>query len=105
MSNSFSFIGRLARDAEVKSVGSSTVCEFTAATDSGFGEKKSTTWAKCTMWGSRGEKLSQYLLKGKQVFVTGEMSIRDYTKKDGSNGYSVEVNVNQLDFIKGGDSQ
>ena len=51
------------------------------------------------MWGTRGEKLAQYLLKGKQVFVTGELSLRPYTSKEGVERLSVDVNVNNVNFV------
>lgn len=102
MSNSFAFTGRIGNDAELKIVGQSQVCEFSVANTTGFGDKKVTNWFRCVIWGSRGEKLNQYLTKGKMVFVIGEQTIRKY-QKDGVDKYSFDVRVDQLDIINTGD--
>lgn len=92
--NVFTFTGNLGRDAEVKTVGQHTLCEFSVAVKSGFGDREQTMWIRCNMWGQRAEsKLVQWLTKGKGVAVTGELSMREYDKKDGTRGYSLEVRV------------
>lgn len=92
--NVFTFTGNLGRDAEVKTVGQHTLCEFSVAVKSGFGDREQTMWVRCNMWGQRAEsKLVQWLTKGKGVAVTGELSMREYDKKDGTRGYSLEVRV------------
>jgi single-strand DNA-binding protein len=103
MSNNISFVGRLGSDAELKHVGDYTVLELNVANNTGFGDKKITNWFRCTVWGNRGEKLQSYLTKGKQVFVTGELSLRKYNANDGAERTSAEVKVDQLDFISGGE--
>jgi single-strand DNA-binding protein len=103
MSNNISFVGRLGSDPELKNVGDYTVLELNVANNRGFGDKKITNWFRCTIWGSRGEKLQSFLSKGKQVFITGELSLRKFTGNDGVEKTSAEVKVDQLDFISGGD--
>ncbi len=103
MSNNISFVGRLGSDPELKHVGDYTVLELNVANNTGFGDKKITNWFRCTIWGNRGEKLQSFLSKGKQVFITGELSLRKFTNNDGVEKTSAEVKVDQLDFISGGD--
>ena len=103
--NNWSFTGNLGRDAETKYVGESSVTEFSVAVKSGYGDKATTTWAKCAMWGDRGEKVAQYLTKGQAVGIVGELTLREYVKKDGGNGSSLEVRVNDMTLLgKKGDS-
>lgn len=102
MANSISFVGRIGQEPELKDVGSNTVLEFSAASDVGWGDRKVTNWFRCSMWGKRGQNLKQHLTKGKQVFITGELSLRKFTDRDGNERLSPEVNVNQLDFVSGG---
>ena len=103
--NNWSFTGNLGRDAETKNVGESSVTEFSVAVKSGYGDKAATTWAKCAMWGDRGEKVAQYLTKGQAVGIVGELTLREYVKKDGTNGASLEVRVNDMTLLgKKGDS-
>lgn len=99
--NVWNFVGRIAADAELKHVGDSTVTEFRCAVDSGWGDRKATTWVRCNMWGKRGEAVTPYLLKGGQVAVSGELTNREYDKNDGTKGYSLEVRVNELTLVGG----
>ena len=60
-------IGRLTADAILKSTQSGTaLCNFSIANNRKFGEKESTNFFECTMWGKGAEALTQYLLKGKK---------------------------------------
>lgn len=102
--NNWSFTGNLGRAAETKSAGSTTVTEFSVAVKSGFGDRAATTWAKCQIWGDRGAKVDQYLVKGQLVGITGELTLREYEKKEGGKGYSLEVKVNDLTLLGKGDS-
>jgi len=95
--NNCNFSGRLPRDAELKDVGQYKVCNFSIASDVGYGENKKTLWIDCAIWGKQGESLVQYLSKGQQVFINGELSTREYDK-DGMTKTSLTVRVNSLDF-------
>lgn len=95
-------IGHLARDAETKDVGSTTVTEFTIATNHKRKDEETVMWFRCAFWGVRGAKVEPYLEKGKAVYVQGGFHVREYEKKDGSTGYSLEVNVSELALLGGG---
>lgn len=99
MSNSISFVGRLAADAELKTAGSSKVLEFRLCCNTGFGDRQVASWFKCCLWGARGEKIANMLHKGNQIFIAGELTLREYTAKDGAIKTSAEINVQSLDFI------
>ncbi len=100
--NVWSFTGRLGRDAEIKHLPSgSSVLEFSPAVDVGYGEFKTTLWPRCSMFGERGGKLAQYLTKGTQVAVSGEISLREYRASDGTTKTSLEVRVNAIELIGG----
>ncbi len=101
--NVCTFSGRLGRDSEVKYIPSGTaVLEFSLAVDTGFGDKKTSFWLKCAMFGDRGQKLSQYLLKGQQVIVSGEqLPPRPYIAKDGSAQAELSLRVNAVEMVGG----
>jgi single-strand DNA-binding protein len=84
--------GRIGRDGEVKSVGQNLVCNFSVAENIGFGDKKTTQWWGCALWGKRGESLAQYLTKGSAVTVCGEVSVREW-QKDGVTKYELQCRV------------
>lgn len=79
--NSWSFTARLARDAELKSPNGKTMVSFAAACESGWGERKKTTFVDCTLWGERGAKLADYLKKGAMVGLVGEHGTREHNGK------------------------
>ena len=101
--NTYAFTGRLARDCEIRTTqGGMSICSFTAAVDYGFGDNKGVNWIRCSLFGKRAEgKLPQYLTKGTQVAVSGELRVRDYTDNGGAKRTSIDLSVNNLDLIGG----
>ncbi|MEQ6289204.1 single-stranded DNA-binding protein [Vogesella sp. GCM10023246] len=100
--NSISFDGRLAADAELRYTPSGEpVLSFRVASDIGFGERKTTNWFSCQVWGKRGESLKNYLAKGQQVTVYGQLTLREWTDKEGVKRTSPDVRVNELS-LQGG---
>lgn len=103
--NSISFDGRLAADAELRYTPSGEpVLSFRVASDIGFGDKKTTNWFTCQVWGKRGESLKNYLAKGTQVTVYGQLTLREWQDKEGQKRLSPDVRVNELS-LQGGRSQ
>ena len=58
-----------------------------------------TTWRKVTVWDKKGEVLAEHLSKGMRVIVTGEERIREFEKKDGSKGQSLELNARDVGIV------
>lgn len=77
--NSVVILGRLARDPELRYVGSGApVCSFSVATNQNYtksdGQKaQSVTFVDVTVWRRLAEICSQFLKKGRQVLVTGTL--------------------------------
>lgn len=98
--NSWAISGNLGRDAESRFTPSGdAVTSFSVAVKAGFGEKATTTWVNCTMWGKRGEAIAQYLKKGTLVGVVGEASLREWEDKEGQKRTVLEVRVNDLTLL------
>ena len=74
-------VGRIGKDAVTREVGSDTVTGFSLAMDNGFGDKKQTLWFDVSGWGKRYTAAAPYLVKGAQVFVTGEQGEREHEGK------------------------
>lgn len=103
MSNVFSGVCNVSQDATVKitSTGQS-VLNVSVANNVGFGDNQKTVWIRVALWGRRAEgTLVDYLKKGQQVFISGEMTTNEYTKNDGTKGFQVEVNANVIDLVGG----
>jgi len=103
--NTGTFAGNIGRDAETKTVGDTTVTNFSLAVNTGFGDKKSTLWIGCAMWGARGQKLEQYLTAGTKVAVSGDIDVRAYSAKDGSAKAEMTCNVQRVTLQGGGDKR
>lgn len=74
--------GNIGGDAKVNNVGGTAVANFSVAMTAGFGDKKTTIWLQASLWGKQAEsKLVDYLVKGQQVALTGEFSMREYEGK------------------------
>lgn len=101
MSNVFSFTGTIGRDAEVRTTANGqTVLNVTVANNVGFGDRQQTLWIRVALWGKRAEgSFPNYLKKGQQVFVSGELSQNEYQAQDGSTKSSLELNANILDLV------
>ena len=105
--NSCTFVGRLGRDVEVKNLPSgTTVAEFAVAVDTGYGDRKATLWLRCKLWGKRAEGgLIQYLVKGKQVVVSGALSESAWTASDGAEKKTLELDIADIALVGGGEGQ
>ena len=103
MYNNFIGFGRLTADPEFKSVGDTSVANFTLATDTGYGERKATLFTKCAAWGKQAELINGSFKKGNRILITGEMQPNNW-EKDGKTVYDVKVNVRNFNFIDPKDS-
>lgn len=100
--NVWNFTGNIGRDAEQRfTTDGTSAVSFSVAVKAGFGDKAVTTWAKCTLWGKRGESVLPYLVKGTLVGVSGEAALKEFTAKDGSKGANLEVRVNDVTLFGG----
>ncbi|MCP9759905.1 single-stranded DNA-binding protein [Aquitalea sp. S1-19] len=100
--NSITFDGRVVADSELKyTQGGDAVLSFRVASDIGFGEKKTTNWFGCQVWGKRAEALLPYLIKGQQVTVYGQLTLREWTDRDGIKRLSPDVRINEVSMQGG----
>ena len=101
MSNVFSFTGTVGRDAEVRYAPSGVaILNVTVANNIGFGDKQQTLWVRVVLFGKRAEgQLQNYLKKGQQVFVSGELTQSEYKANDGTTKTSLELNATIIDLI------
>lgn len=84
--------GRIGKDAELRTTSNGDkVCGFSVAVETRNGRDKVTNWFRVSLWGKRGEALSQYLTKGSAVTVVGEFSLGEYDGKPQLNLRASEV--------------
>jgi len=101
-------VGNLGRDAELRFTGGgAAVAKFSVATTESFkgrdGEKKEETeWHRISYWGKNAETVSQYLLKGKQVYIEGRLRTEKWKDKEGNDRTTVEVKADRVVLLGGG---
>lgn len=95
--NKISAAGRVVADAETRFTPDGTaVCSFRLASDVGYGDKKTTNWFTCQLWGKRGESLAPHLAKGSQVTVWGTLTLREWNNKEGIKQLSPEIRIDEI---------
>jgi single-strand DNA-binding protein len=96
------FIGNLGKDADLRyTPGGAAVATFSMAcnevwTDKAGQKQERVEWVRVNVWGKTAESISEYLVKGKQVFVEGKMQTRDWTDKDGIKRYMTEIRADRV---------
>jgi single stranded DNA-binding protein len=61
-----------------------------------------TTWFRVTLWGRQAETASQYLTKGRPVYIEGRLRVEEWTDRDGKPRHTLEVHATDMQFIGGG---
>ncbi len=78
------------------------VLTVNVANNQGFGDKQTTMFIRVALFGKRAEgNLKDYLLKGQQVNISGELKQTEYQAKDGTTKTSLELNANIIDLVGG----
>lgn len=102
-------LGRLTRDSELKTLaGGSSVCNFAIAVNrrvkKGEEWKDEANYFDIQLYGKSGENLHQYLTKGRQVLVVGELRQQRW-EQDGQTRSKVVVVAESVQLLASGQQQ
>lgn len=106
--NKVILVGNLGRDAELRyTPGGAAVAKFSIATTEMWNDKSGqrqerTEWHTIDLWGKQAETLSEYLVKGKQVYIEGRLQTDEYTDKEGVKRKSTKVRCDRVVLLGGG---
>lgn len=96
-------LGRVGNDPEVKySASGSAIANLSVATseqwkDKQTGEKKEQTeWHRVVIFGKLAEVAGEYLRKGSQVYIEGQLRTRKWTDSNGVDKYTTEIVIPQM---------
>ena len=97
-------VGNLTADPELKYVSSGTaVASFTVASTPRTYNKTTNEWEdgepmfiRCSVWRDYAENVTESLSKGVRVVVHGRLQVRSYQRNDGSQGTSIEMQVDEV---------
>ena len=104
--NKSMLIGRLGQDPEMKYLDSgAAVCSFSIATNDDYtgkdgGKVEQTDWHNIEAWGKLAEICGEYLTKGKQVYIEGQMKTRSW-EKDGVKQYRTSIKAINMQMFGG----
>jgi single-strand DNA-binding protein len=106
--NKVILVGNLGRDAELRyTPGGAAVSKFSLATTEVWNDKSGqkqerTEWHNIDIWGKQAETLTEYLRKGKQVYVEGRLQTDEYTDKEGVKRKSTKIRGDRIVLLGGG---
>lgn len=97
-------VGNLTADPDLRYVGSGVpVASFTVASTPRTRNTQTNEWEdgeamfiRCTVWREYAENVTETLTKGMRVVVTGRLQVRSYQRNDGSQGTSIEMQVDEV---------
>lgn len=102
MKTSITLAGNLTGDPQLAYVGDGIArATFTVAVTerkkgaSGQWEDAGTAFYRCTAWRHLAEQVTEAFRKGNSVLVAGTLRVESFERKDGSNGTSLEVTVDE----------
>lgn len=102
--NVVALVGRLTRESELRySSGGMAICRFSIAVNrrKRTGDNRwedEANFFDCSMFGKSAESLNQYLEKGRQVSILGELR-QSRWEQDGQSRSRIEVIVNSLQLL------
>ncbi|MBG5892538.1 single-stranded DNA-binding protein [Providencia rettgeri] len=97
--NTITASGNLGKDCERRwTPNGKAVASFSLPVKQGYGEHEKVSWVICKMFGTKAEKLPEYLTKGTKVTVTGEFVMEEWTSQNGEKKSAPVIIINQLDF-------
>lgn len=102
-------VGNLGGNPDLKYMQNGTaVCNFSVAVSEKWKDRQTneqrekTTWYKISVWSAQAESCNQYLKKGSQVMVIGNVSARGYLANDGQPAASLDLTATSVQFLGGG---
>ena len=101
--NKLSIIGNLCADPILRSTSSGvSVCSFTVAMNRRKTQQNQDPGAdyfNVSAWRQLGENCAKWLIKGRKVYVSGPVSVRLFTRNDGTAGASLEITAEDVEFL------
>lgn len=99
--NKVVLIGRLVKDPDMRFAQGTgkAVTRLTIAVNRVM-KRDEADFINCIAFGKTGETIAQYLTKGKQIAVSGQIRTGSY-EKDGEKRYTTDVIIDSFEFIAG----
>jgi len=99
-------IGNVGRDPELRYTQSgAAVCDFSVAVTRRWNDRatneqrEKTTWFRVSAWRNLAETANQYVRKGMQIMVAGEVDASAYIGQDGQPRATLELTARDIKFL------
>ena len=93
--------GRLTATPELKTTENGvSVCTFAIANETGYGEKKKTSFINIVAWRGTAEVVAKHFTKGSLIGIEGSIQTRKYQDQNGNNRTLFEVVANNVQFLE-----
>jgi single-strand DNA-binding protein len=111
--NKVIIVGNLGSDPDTKFMPSgSALTNLSVATTDSWKDKQSgekvekTEWHRVVMFDRLAEIAGEYLRKGSQVYIEGQLQTRKWQDKDGNDRYSTEIRARDMQMLgsRGGEA-
>ncbi len=103
--NKVILVGNLGRDPEMRHTQKGRpVANFTLATNERWRDKdgqqqERTEWHRIVVWDRLAEICTEYLTKGKQVYIEGRLQTRQWEDREGNKRSTTEIVANQMQML------
>ena len=96
--------GRVTADLELQTSANGTdYIQFNVAVNKGYGEQEHANFYQCVLFGKASERISKAgVKKGSLLFITGDLDIVEFTRKDGTKGMIPKITVYEWSYVPGG---
>lgn len=102
-------VGHIGADPDMKyTQGGMAICTLSLATtsvrkDKEGNQQERTEWHRVKLFGKLGEIAGEYIKKGRQVYIEGEIRYDKFTGQDGVEKYITEIVANEMQMLGGGE--
>ncbi len=103
--NKVILVGNLGRDPEMRHTQNGRpVGNFTLATNERWRDKdgqqqERTEWHRIVVWDRLAEICTEYLTKGKQIYIEGRLQTRQWEDREGNKRSTTEIVANQMQML------
>ena len=101
--NKVILVGNLGQDPEIRYMpNGNAVANFSVATSESWKDKQTgenrdkTEWHRIVVFGKLAEIVGEYVKKGTQVYLEGQLQTRKWQDQSGQDHYTTEVVINSL---------
>jgi single-strand DNA-binding protein len=98
--NSLNIVGNLTGEYELKyTADNKPIGKFFIAVNTGYGDKKQTSFFNVVCFGNAAANHGNYIGKGSKVGITGSIKQNRWEAQDGTKRSAVEISAHQVDYL------